>query len=51
MHGTGNDFVLLDARSRPLSITGEAVKRLADRHFGIGCDQLLVLSSRIRRMP
>jgi diaminopimelate epimerase len=43
MHGTGNDFVLLDARTRDVSLTSEDVKRLADRHFGIGCDQLLVL--------
>lgn len=43
MHGTGNDFVLLDGRSRALSITKEEVIRLSDRHLGIGCDQLLVL--------
>lgn len=43
MHGTGNDFVLLDARSRPLTMDTALAKRLSDRHFGIGCDQLLVL--------
>ena len=43
MHGTGNDFVLLDARARDVSLKTEDVKRLSDRHFGIGCDQLLVL--------
>lgn len=43
MHGTGNDFVLLDARSRPLTMDAALAKRLSDRHFGIGCDQLLVL--------
>lgn len=43
MHGTGNDFVVLDARSRGLSISDEQAKRLSDRHFGIGCDQLLLL--------
>jgi diaminopimelate epimerase len=43
MHGTGNDFVLLDARARDISVDAVTVKRLADRHFGIGCDQLLVL--------
>ncbi|MFZ4540920.1 MAG: diaminopimelate epimerase [Rickettsiales bacterium] len=43
MHGTGNDFVLLDARKHPVTLTGLDVKRLADRHFGIGCDQFLVL--------
>ncbi len=45
MHGTGNDFVLLDARARAVILTREDVKRLADRHFGIGCDQLLVLKA------
>ncbi len=43
MHGTGNDFVLLDARAQGVSLTKEQVIRLSDRHFGIGCDQLLVL--------
>ncbi len=43
MHGTGNDFVLLDARARDVALDAAAVKRLCDRHFGIGCDQLLVL--------
>lgn len=45
MHGTGNDFVLLDARKRTVVLTAEDVKRLANRHFGIGCDQLLVLKA------
>ena len=43
MHGTGNDFVVLDARAQSVSMTGEVAKRLSDRHFGIGCDQLVVL--------
>lgn len=43
MHGTGNDFVLLDARTQSLNLAKEAIVRIADRHFGIGCDQLLVL--------
>lgn len=43
MHGTGNDFVVLDARTRGLNISCEQAKRLSDRHFGIGCDQLLLL--------
>lgn len=45
MHGTGNDFVLLDGRKTPLTLTAETVKRLADRHFGIGCDQLVLLQA------
>lgn len=43
MHGTGNDFVLLDARTRDLTMTTELARRLSHRQFGIGCDQLLVL--------
>ena len=43
MHGAGNDFVVLDARSRPWPIDGEAAKRIADRRTGIGCDQLIVI--------
>ncbi|HEY7742194.1 MAG TPA: diaminopimelate epimerase [Burkholderiales bacterium] len=41
MHGLGNDFVVLDALSRPLALSPEQLRRIADRHFGIGCDQIL----------
>jgi diaminopimelate epimerase len=43
MHGLGNDFVVLDARARPLRIGAEAARRIADRRTGVGCDQLLIL--------
>jgi diaminopimelate epimerase len=43
MHGCGNDFVILDERARPLGITPAHAVALADRHTGIGCDQLIVL--------
>lgn len=43
MTGLGNDFVMIDAISQRVSITPERVRRLADRHFGIGCDQVLVV--------
>lgn len=43
MHGTGNDFVVLDGRAQSLTMDATIVKRLADRHFGIGCDQLVLL--------
>ena len=43
MHGLGNDFILLDARRRPLALDSETVRALADRRAGIGCDQLVVL--------
>jgi diaminopimelate epimerase len=41
MHGIGNDFVVVDARQAPLTLTPERIRALADRHTGIGCDQLL----------
>jgi diaminopimelate epimerase len=43
MHGLGNDFVVLDGVRQPISLTTEQVRFLADRHFGIGCDQLLLV--------
>jgi diaminopimelate epimerase len=43
MHGLGNDFVVLDGRARPISLGASAVRALADRHTGIGCDQVIVL--------
>ncbi len=43
MQGLGNDFVLLDARARPLSPEPEQIRYLADRRFGVGCDQVLLL--------
>ena len=43
MHGLGNDFVVLDATRGPLDLTPTLVRELADRRFGIGCDQLLVV--------
>ena len=44
MHGLGNDFVVLDARERRLpAISTRMANAIADRHTGIGCDQLIVL--------
>ena len=43
MHGLGNDFVVLDARQGKISLDANQVQRLADRRFGIGCDQLITL--------
>ena len=43
MHGLGNDFVVLDQRHDPVRIDAAAARALADRHTGIGCDQLLLL--------
>jgi diaminopimelate epimerase len=43
MHGLGNDFVVLDARARRLDLSRDQRRWLADRHRGIGCDQLITL--------
>jgi diaminopimelate epimerase len=43
MHGLGNDFVVIDAINQSVSLDTEQVRRLADRHRGIGCDQLLIV--------
>ncbi|HWX11475.1 MAG TPA: diaminopimelate epimerase [Trinickia sp.] len=43
MHGAGNDFIVLDGYTRELALSGEQVRALADRHFGIGADQLLLV--------
>lgn len=45
MHGLGNDFLVLDAREHPLPapLTASAARALADRHEGIGCDQIVLL--------
>ncbi len=43
MHGAGNDFVVFDGVTRPVPLTPEKIRRLADRHFGIGCDQVLLV--------
>nr|WP_294851300.1 diaminopimelate epimerase [uncultured Sphingomonas sp.] len=44
MHGLGNDFVVLDGRERPIAMTDKLATALSNRHTGIGCDQLIVLS-------
>jgi diaminopimelate epimerase len=43
MHGAGNDFVVVDATRVPFKPTPQLLSRLADRHFGVGCDQILVI--------
>jgi len=45
MHGLGNDFVVLDARTSPLDLPVERRRAIADRRLGVGCDQLIVLES------
>jgi diaminopimelate epimerase len=43
MHGLGNDFVVFDAQSQNVNLSPAQIRRIADRHFGIGCDQLLLV--------
>ncbi len=43
MHGLGNDFVVIDGVRQRVALTAEDVRRIADRHFGVGCDQLLLV--------
>ncbi len=43
MQGAGNDFVVVDATRTPFALDASAIRRLCDRHFGVGCDQLLVV--------
>lgn len=43
MQGIGNDFVVIDAINQSLNLTSEAARQIADRHFGIGCDQILLV--------
>ena len=43
MHGCGNDFVVLDGRAAPIPLGPEALRRIGDRHRGVGFDQLLLI--------
>lgn len=43
MHGLGNDFVVIDARAQPVDMSPARAHAIADRHTGIGCDQLILL--------
>lgn len=43
MHGLGNDFVVIDNITQNVKIDSNLAKRIADRHFGVGCDQILLI--------
>lgn len=43
MHGLGNDFAIFDGVSQAISMNPELARKLADRHLGIGCDQILLV--------
>jgi len=48
MHGLGNDFVVFDAISQSVNLTAAQFRLVADRHFGIGCDQILLVERATR---
>ncbi len=43
MHGLGNDFIVIDAIRQDVTLNAEQIRFLADRHFGVGCDQVLLV--------
>ena len=43
MQGLGNDFVVIDATAAPVTLTAAQLRCIADRHFGVGCDQILMV--------
>jgi diaminopimelate epimerase len=45
MHGLGNDFVVIDGVSQSVRLTPDKIRSIADRNFGIGCDQILVVET------
>ncbi|MCK4834697.1 MAG: diaminopimelate epimerase, partial [Gammaproteobacteria bacterium] len=47
MHGLGNDFVVIDAISQSVNLTALQIQKIADRHLGVGCDQLLLVEKPI----
>ncbi|MXV45315.1 diaminopimelate epimerase [Saccharibacter sp. 17.LH.SD] len=44
MHGLGNDFIVIDGRTTDITLQDEHIRTLCDRHLGIGCDQLVLLT-------
>ncbi len=48
MQGAGNDFVVLDATRAPLALDADSMRRLGDRRFGVGADQILVVEKSSR---
>ncbi|MAN52466.1 MULTISPECIES: diaminopimelate epimerase [unclassified Marinimicrobium] len=48
MHGLGNDFVVIDGVTQKVRLSTEKIRTLADRHFGVGCDQVLLVETPTR---
>jgi diaminopimelate epimerase len=49
MHGLGNDFVVIDAVTQEIKLSPEQIRLIADRHFGVGCDQLLLVEKALTK--
>ena len=49
MHGAGNDFVVLDGVRQHIELSPEQLRLLADRHFGVGCDQILIVENPVSK--
>jgi diaminopimelate epimerase len=49
MHGAGNDFVVLDGVHQDIELSPEQLRLLADRHFGVGCDQILLVEKAVNK--
>ncbi len=45
MHGLGNDFLVINATAHPIELTSEQIRWLANRRFGVGCDQVLLVEA------
>jgi len=45
MHGLGNDFVVIDAINQDINLNSEQIRFIANRHFGVGCDQILLVET------
>ena len=48
MHGLGNDFVVLDGVRQQIALSPDQLRYLGDRHFGVGCDQILLVEKASR---
>ena len=45
MHGLGNDFVIIDSRHKRINLTADTIRKLGDRNFGVGFDQLGIIQN------
>ena len=49
MQGIGNDFIVIDGYSQSIQLSTAQIRQLADRHFGVGCDQLLLVEKPVNQ--